>query len=1277
MFRKIVSLSQCKSRSARDGLAVLLVSVIAAGSVWAKPLEIRHEENADVLRVFPLGEDKPVLTQHARPDFRPYLHPIEAPDNKGVLTQHSPSHHKHQTGIYWGFTRVNGRDYFHHPEGDYWRRVSVKGLQPKSQGDDEPVSWQTIYDLLDENGDPILTETQIWTMRAHEDRYVLDLQWIGHAKTDITVGKYDYGGLFIRMPWSQGTPAAVVNAARHRDLGAEGQRAPWIDLAMQVAGRTDPAHIAVFDHPKNHGFPQPWRVDGQFGVGPAPTRLGDWQIAEGEQAVLRYQLQMYTGPLNDLKLTNAWSKFSGQRRPSILWGIARKEGRAAELLSPQQAVDVMQPAEGFEVNVWASEPMITQPMAFCWDDRGRMWVAENRDYESRGEGFANSGDSRILILEDTDRDGVADRRKVFLEGIPFPSAIAVGFDGLWLGAPPNLLFVPDRDGDDRADMDDIEVRLTGWGIRDRHETLNSLHWGPDGWLYGCQGFATPSRVGKPTNRQFVNPSGPRFPQQFEFAGPISKIDGGVWRYHPAKDRFEVVAHGFSNPWGIDYDAKGQLFITACVIPHLWHVVPGGIYHRQGGRHLNPYFYSDIETIADHRHRSAHGGARVYLSDAYPDRYQGQIFMANIHEHAVLADVLEPRGSGFVGRHGEDFLLANNAQWIGFGIEIGPDGNLYVLDWHDADICGTDVLNKDTGRVFRIAPTVSQAEPWPDRYADLKSLPDEKLVRLQKSSSAWHARRGRLVLQGRAAQGKLTSQTPAALWEIFREESNVDHRLRALWALHAVKAVSHDDLIEALGDSEEYVRAWAIQLLCEDMSPSSVALDRFVQMSGEDRSPVVRLYLAAALQRMETESRWPIARELVQHAEDADDHNLPKMIWFGIEPAVPQAPRRAIELAAASRIPLVSRFIARRLADADQLDSVVGALIQSKPVRTSLLLGIRDALAGRVDAQPPPIWHDVYSKLQAEAGEGFPIARQIAQQFGDTQAAKEMLATLQDDSSNIENRVTALRDLSQRRHPDVRPLLQTLLDDSRLRRAVIQAIAAYDDDRLADALLSRYASFTAEEKLDVIHTLAARSRFGRRLTEAIKRGDVPKRDIPAYVARLLRRVVGPRFVDVWGPVDELSAGQEEQLSRFRELLTADALAQADLGRGAAVFGRTCLTCHKFYGKGGAIGPELTGANRTNREYLLGNILTPSAVIQDAYRMQLVLTDDGRVYSGILAGEDERQIELREVGLEDPVTIPKSRIESREVAPISMMPEGLLKNLSDAEVVDLFAYLMKSP
>ena len=1248
--------------------------LLAVPCVVAEPLRIQLDEQAHTLSVFRQGTNQSILTQNARPDHRPYLHPIVSPDGQGILTQNSPNHHPHQTGIYWGFTRVNGRDYFHHPKGDYWRRVSLKILVHESRGETAPVQWQTIYDLLDEQGKPILTETQIWTMRLEGDSTILDLQWSGEAKTQVTIQKYKYGGLFIRMPWREGIRAEVVNAARNRNLEAEGKRATWLDLGMQVDQRDDLAHIAIFDHPKNEGFPQAWRVDGNYGVGPAVSRLGDVTIEKGEHKVFKYQLRIYTGATKDQELTKGWSKFSGESSTGALWKLAQQEGRSAEFLPPQQAAEAMTTRKGFEVNVWAAEPMITQPMGFCWDDRGRLWIAENRDYENRNDGFSNSGDSRILILEDTDQDGVADSRKVFLEGIPFPAAIAVGFGGLWLGAPPNLLFVPDRDNDDRADRQDIEVRLTGWGIRDRHETINNLHWGPDGWLYGCQGFATNSQVGKPAHPKYTFSQEHDFTKDIEYDGPTVKMNGGVWRYHPTKKRFEVVAHGFSNPWGIDYDAKGQIFITACVIPHLWHVIPGGIYHRQGGHHFNPYVYSDIRTIADHRHRSAHGGARVYLSDAFPQRYHGQIFMANIHEHAVLTDRLEPSGSGFIGRHGEDFLLANNAQWVGFGIEIGPDGSIYVLDWHDADICGGDVLYKDTGRVFRIAPTESRAKSWKDRYANLKQLSDDKLVALQRSQSAWHARRARVLLQERAANRAINPQAMDALRQLFHAHQDIHIRLRAMWALHITGGLSAEKLITSLHDPEEYVRAWAIQFLCEDDGLQDEAFTQFVEMANSDPSPVIRLYLASALQRLEENQIWEIASALVTHEEDIHDHNIPKMLWYGIEPLVPKDPIRAVQLALASKIPAITQYIARRMSDGEKLENLVAAIGEYPQSRYLLLLGMRDSLTGKHDVKPPPSWQEVYSLLQSDEEKIAQLALQLAQTFGDAQAASELLLTLGQASANIESRRIALRRLSRRKHPELKYRIVELLGDNQLRREAIQAIAFFDDDKLANQLLDRYATLTSEEKLDAIHSLASRQSTGQMLTKAIQRGIIPKQDIPAYVARLLRRVVGTQFVDVWGPLDEPTANQKSLFAKYRALLTDDALASASPERGQQVFARTCMTCHKMHGKGGNIGPDITGANRTNLEYLLGNILTPNAVIQDAYKMHLVLTDEGRIYSGIPAGETNRDLLLRIAGKDKPVVLPKANIASREIASVSMMPAGILRGLPDSEVLDLFSYLM---
>lgn len=1233
-----------------------------------KPLLIKEDKAAQTIAVYRPGSKTPILTQVAKADFRPYLHPIVAPDGKGVLTEYSPGHHKHQTGLYWGFTRVNGRDYFHHPQGDYWRRVSANVVESKGA----IVRWQTVYDLLDSTGKAVMTETQNWSMREQNGRYLLDLDWNGTVKTDVTIGKYDYGGLFLRMPWKEGIRGDVVNAARQRNEKAEGQPAPWVDVSMQVEGRDDLAHVAIFDHPQNRGYPTIWRVDSQLGAGPARARKADWSIKKGQTEILKHELVVYTGTLNDVELTKTFGEFTGNKSDyttAALWGIAQKEGREAKFLTPSEAVAAMTLPNGYTVNAWASEPLMTQPMAFCWDDRGRMWIAENRDYESRGKGFSNSGDSRILILEDTDHDGVADSRKVFMEGIAFPAAIAVGFGGVFVGAPPNLLFVPDKNGDDKADMDDIEVRLTGWGIRDRHETLNSLHWGPDGWLYGCQGFATPSKVRKPTGKGRLYRHNDPFPEDI-LTGEGVDINGGVWRYHPTKDQFEVVAHGFSNPWGIDYDAKGQLFITACVIPHLWHIIPGGIYHRQGGQHFNPYVYSDIKTIADHSHRSAHGGARFYLSDAFPKEQRGRLFMANIHEHAVLSDVLTPAGSGFTGHHGDDFMLANNAQWVGFSMEIGPEGGLYVLDWHDADICGSDVLNEETGRIFRIMPTVSQARNFDGRYADLGKMTDEQLANLQTSPSEWHARRARLILQSRAGSRKLSPAAVATLQTLYKTSPNADWRLRAMWTQHVTGGLSVTELKQALTDPDTYIRAWAIQLLCEDKNPSSDVLATFGTMARQEKSPVVRLYLASAMQRVDNATRWKIAEGLLTHAEDANDHNLPKMIWYGLEPLVKENPRRALDLATQSQLPMVTQFVARRVVDADATDALVATLGKLPKNRVNLLEGMRDAVEGRSDLLAPANWKAVYAKLKADA-QTSKLATDIAGQFGGTEMALKSLATLKNAKTPLDQRQKALQALALQQRPELVKELPDLLKEPALRQDAIRAIAGYDSEPLGKLLMEQYASLSSAEKTVAIQTLASRPRYGWLLTQALAKNIIPKRDVPTYVARQLRRVVGSGFVEVWGPIDHV-AMDESAYDRYRALLTNQAVASANPAKGRLVFSNTCGPCHKMYGEGGIIGPELTGSNRANLDYLLGNILDPSAEIQDDYKMVVVTTRDGRTYVGNVAKENERQLTLRIVG-QDAVVINKSDIQSREVNPVSMMPTGLLEPLSETEIKNLVAYL----
>ena len=1277
-------------------LVIFLVACQVDRSSESYDLQAILDEDRETISVFRMGQSDPILVQNAQSEFRPYLHPITAPDGNGLVTEFSPGHHGHQTGIYWGFTRVNGepinqdslhqwfyksektpeqmrikgRDYFHNPGEDYFRRVDFSIIDPNG----ESVRWQTKYHLLDENSNPILEETQTWSLEEINGIFYLDLIWQGLALEDITVNEFDYGGLFLRMPWKEGMDARAVNFARQINERAEGQRALWVDVGMQTEGRHDYAHIAIFDHPDNNGFPQTWRVDNQMGVGPVRARMGDWKIAKGETETIKHQLIVYTGELNDLDLTEKWKTYIGDDNlyaTAGLWNIARQEGRNAKFLTAEEAVKEMTVQPGYKVNAWASEPMVTQPMAFCWDDKGRLWFAENRDYETRSTGFSGSGDSRIIILEDTDRDGKADKRIVFAEGIPFPSALAVGFDGVYVGAPPNLLFIPDRDHDDKADMKDIEVLLTGWGIRDRHETINSFHWGPDGWLYGLEGFATPSKIRKPVGKGKLYQHDEAFPEDLLEAEGVD-INGGVWRFHPTKKEFEVVAHGFSNPWGIDYDAKGQLFISACVIPHMFHVIPGGIYHRQGGQHFNNYVFDDIKTIVDHRHRSAHGGARIYQSDAFPEDQRGRLFMANIHEHAVLSDILEGKGSGFVAHHGEDFLLANNAQWIGFSMEVGPDGGLYVLDWHDADICGEDVLHKETGRVFRIMPEVSKAEQWQGRYDDLSRLSDLELARMQTSQSSWHARRARVILQYRATKGGVEENAIGVLFDLFKNHQQVDIRLQGMWALHITNELEVTDILDALNDEDEYIRAWAIQLLTEDKNPSRSAIKAFVRLANEDLSPVVRLYLAAALQRMEPADKWSVGQALAMRNEDIEDHNIPKMLWFGMESVVASDIDLGIDLALKTKIPGFAKNIARRTVDLDDgLEKLVTVLADNSTNQLSMLKGLQAGIGGRTDLKAPLSWETTYASLKGNDATAT-IAQEIAQQFGDLEAANQMYLTLQNSEATVSERRSALLGLASRRWPELSSSLPVLINDPDLSIEAIRAISHYNDRELGMVLLKNYNDFNKNQKSETIMSLASRRQYGEILVEAIKSGEIPKSDIPVYVARQLRRVMGNGFVEVWGPIDEISDDVSGQYEKYQSLLSEEVLNQADVQNGKVVFSQTCGPCHQMFGEGGLIGPELTGSNRTNLGYLLTNMIEPNAVIQDDYKMTVVTTRDGRTYIGNISSESDKQLTMRIVG-QDQVTINLADVQSREQTPNSMMPPGLLSTLAEDEVVDLVAYL----
>jgi putative membrane-bound dehydrogenase-like protein len=579
--------------------------------------------------------------------------------------------------------------------------------------------------------------------------------------------------------------------------------------------------------------------------------------------------------------------------------------------NPRESLGRIKVPEGFRVSLVAGEPTLKKPIAATTDERGRLWVVEAHSYP-HWITDGKPGKDRILILEPDGNGGWSS--KVFSDTGANLSGIAVGFGGVWLCAVPNLLFVPVKAGGDKP-AGPPRIVLDGWNIKTKHNVFNSLAWGPDGWLYGCNGIQSESHVGAPGTAKDK-----RVP-----------LNCGVWRFHPTRRTFEVVAHGTTNPWGLDWNEHGELFITNCVIKHLFHVVPGAHFVRMYGQDLDPHCYGLIESCADHLHWGggdwtssrggkgahsvaggghAHAGAMFYLGDNWPAEYRNRVFMGNIHGNRLNSDRLQRVGSTYVARHCDDFLFGNDPWFRPLWLYQASDGGMFVGDWHDTGECHNYDKTHPSGRVYHIA--YGKAGPGKLKI-DLPHASEAALVEAQKQRNDWYARQSRRLLQERAAAGTLGSEVRGLLARMLATEKDVTHRLRALWTLHAIGAAEEKTLLEVLDSQPESLRIWSVRLLVDREVPSDRVIDRFVRQAKEEKSAPVRLALASALQKLPAARRWELAEALAAQAKDTGDPCLPLMVWYGIAPAVPGDPERAARLAGQAKMPIVRRHIARRLA----------------------------------------------------------------------------------------------------------------------------------------------------------------------------------------------------------------------------------------------------------------------------------------------------------------------------------------------------------------------------
>jgi putative membrane-bound dehydrogenase-like protein len=979
-------------------------------------------------------------------------------------------------------------------------------------------------------------------------------------------------------------------------------------------------------------------------------------------------------------------------KPAAFPQVFNTQDPKDKLSTPEDALQWMHAPEGFRVSLFASEPQVQQPIAFTTDERGRIWVAENYTYAESRTNFDRTLRDRIVILEDTDGDGKADKRTVFWDKAQLLTSVEVGFGGVFALCAPHLLFIPDRDRDDIPDGEPI-VLLDGWNDDSiRHNIVNGLKWGPDGWLYGRHGIQATSLVGKPGASESQR----------------TALNCAIWRYHPTRGTFEVVCQGGTNSWGFDYDEHGQMFFINTVIGHLWHAVPGAYYRRMYGVHFNPHLYQYIEQTADHFHWDtgeawsdirkgvtnttsraggghAHSGLLIYQGDNWPERYRGTLFTVNLHGRRVNNDRLLRYGAGYIGRHSTDFLTAEDPWFRGIDLIQGPAGEVYIADWTDVGECHeNDGVHRTSGRIY----TVSYGDPQPAKRIDLSRMSDRELVGLQLHRNEWHVRQARRLLQERAAARPVKADVLEQLRVIAEQSPDVTRNLRAMWCLVTMNAVDEMWLLEQLKHSEEHVRVWAVRFLSEgELSPAVV--EAFADRASSDGSGIVQLFLASAAQRLPPAARWRLVEALVARRGFYNDSSLPLMLWYAVEPVVPHDIDRAVRLVAAGRVPLVRQFAARRItAEIERhpqgVEGLIGVMTEAtRPtVRRDVLRGMRDALRGWQKAPVPKNWQAFVASRAAAAGdddeEEKELIRELSVVFGDGRAMQELLRVVTDGKADPEFRRQSLRTLVANRAPDFATTLQRLLDDRALVGDAARGLAAYDHPATPKLLLDRYPRLSPEVRSEAVATLVSRREYAAALLDAVAAGIVPRLDLSAFQARQIRDfddgALTEKLAKVWGETRATDAEKQTQIARYKSALSDEVLAQADLSAGRAAFNSLCATCHVLYGQGKAIGPDLTGSNRRNLDYLLENIVDPSASVAADFRMSALLLKSGRVVTGVVLEQTDRTLAVQTPT--ERLTLDRNEIEEVRPTRASLMPDALLDNLTDAQRRDLTAYLMSA-
>ncbi len=1011
------------------------------------------------------------------------------------------------------------------------------------------------------------------------------------------------------------------------------------------------------------------------------------------------------GYFDELLLEGAWEMRAGAAEPADLKAVS-EQPRAAfyteagfhpsttplsanqvlmpgARLSPADSLAKMTTADDLAVDLIASEPEVAQPTHISFDERGRMWVAQYRQYPypagvkmiSRDKYYRarfdrvppapphhDRGRDVITVHEDTDGDGTFDKTKVALDGLNMANAALFGHGGLWVMQTPYLLFYPSKSGDDFGEP---EVRLAGFGLEDTHSVANGLAWGPDGWLYGAQGSTTTSRVTRP------GVDAPDFPGVYREACM-------VWRYHPTTKAYEIFAEGGGNAFELDFDSEGRLHSG-----HNggetrgFHYMQSALMLKQGidpgkfGSQANPFAFGFLDAMKS-RNPIARFTHATIIADgtALPARYAGRFFAADpLHRNVVVSERYA-RGSTFETSDSGVALASSDPSCRPVYLTNAPDGGIYVADFYEEFIAhGQNYqgqLDPSTGRIYRIR---GKETPL-NKDVNLAVKTGAQLVALLGHANRWH-RQTAVRLLGERHDPATLEPLRAALGGAGEHPA-----LEALWALHQMGALDEATALSALVHPQPAVRMWSIRLLGDAQKLPDDFAAAVVRLSGTEPDAEVRAQLASTARRLPAEQALTLVGALLRRDADAADPCIPLLSWWTLEAHCAQHPDAVLAALAWDSasvkqhiLPRLMRRFAITEARADLL--TCARLLDTAPTaghRQLLMTGFEEAFKGRA----LPALPDELTKSLAQHGLASPHLRV---RLREPEAVAAALKTVADDTAKPDERLLCVRLFGEVKLPESVPALLRLTTSAQpaeLRNAALNSLLLYNDDTIGETIAHAYAALPADVQPAAQTLLTSRSAWSLAFLHLVETNVVPRASLATAIVKMLRDHETAAVADLAKKLLTAPAPRplaHEEIERLRRIIAA---APGDPYKGEPIFLQRCAACHTLFQKGGHIGPDLTAYQREDLGTLLPSIVDPSAEIREGFASQIATTTDGRTLSGFLVDQDATAIVLRGLDGQN-VNLLRSDLRELRAAPESLMPDGVLAGLSDQELRDFFAYL----